>query len=243
MDNNNKNNTVFFIIAVILIISTFIFSRYMSNRQGKSGSSSDENTKESTASESMLDTVSKSEITRAIKNFGSASSKAGSELKITDKKYQAVIHTNYGDMRIDLYADKTPLTVLNFVSLAKSNFYNNTIFHRVIKGFMIQGGDPGGDGTGGPGYTFEDEPFEGNYDRGVLAMANRGPDTNGSQFFIMHQNYNLPKDYVIFGKLTEGFDVLDKIADVSVIAGPSGENSMPVDSIIVNSIEIIETSL
>jgi len=74
-------------------------------------------------------------------------------------------------------------------------------------------------------------------------MANRGPDTNGSQFFIMHQNYNLPKDYVIFGKLTEGFDVLDKIADVSVIAGPSGENSMPVDSIIVNSIEIIETSL
>lgn len=156
------------------------------------------------------------------------------------KKYQAVLHTTDGDIVIDLYADKTPITTSNFVALAKKNFYNNTIFHRVIKGFMIQGGDPKGNGTGGPGYTFNDEPFEGDYTRGTIAMANAGPNTNGSQFFIMHQDYALPKNYVIFGKVEQGLDVVDKIAESPVVMSDNGEPSKPVNPVVVKSVEILE---
>ena len=118
------------------------------------------------------------------------------------KTYTATLKTEKGDIVVALSADKTPITVNNFVTLAKKGFYNNTVFHRVISGFMIQGSEPKGDGSGGPGYRFDDEPFEGNYTRGTVAMANAGPNTNGSQFFIMHKNYDLPKNYVIFGKVT-----------------------------------------
>lgn len=154
--------------------------------------------------------------------------------------YQAVLKTTQGNITIDLNAKKTPITANNFVSLAKKNFYNNTIFHRVIKGFMIQGGDPKGDGTGGPGYKFNDEPFEGEYTKGTVAMANAGPNTNGSQFFIMHADYPLPKNYVIFGKVVEGLDVVDKIATAPVTASPTGEPSKPVTPTTVTSVEIIE---
>lgn len=157
-----------------------------------------------------------------------------------NKKYVAKLITTAGEMEIELNASKTPVTVNNFVSLAKNNFYNNTIFHRVIKDFMIQGGDPKGDGTGGPGYKFNDEPFEGEYGRGAVAMANSGPNTNGSQFFIMHANYPLPKKYVIFGKVTSGLDVLDKIAAAPVENNGMGENSKPLNPVRVNSVEILE---
>jgi len=156
------------------------------------------------------------------------------------KKYQALLNTSEGIITIDLFADKTPLTVNNFVTLSKKNFYNNTIFHRAINGFMIQGGDPKGDGTGGPGYTFNDEPFEGEYTAGTLAMANAGPNTNGSQFFIMHKETPLPKNYVIFGKVSEGMDVVDKIATAKVTMSAMGENSKPVTPVNIKSIEIIE---
>ncbi|PJC28937.1 peptidylprolyl isomerase, partial [Candidatus Shapirobacteria bacterium CG_4_9_14_0_2_um_filter_40_11] len=145
------------------------------------------------------------------------------------KKYTAVLNTSIGKITIELNAAKTPITVNNFVGLSKKNFYNNTVFHRVINGFMIQGGDPKGDGTGGPGYQFDDEPFEGEYTRGTVAMANAGPNTNGSQFFIMHAVYALSKNYVIFGKVTAGMEVVDKIATASVQASPTGEMSMPVN--------------
>jgi cyclophilin family peptidyl-prolyl cis-trans isomerase len=156
------------------------------------------------------------------------------------KKYTAVLNTSKGRIEIELFADKTPVTVNNFVSLARKNFYNGTIFHRVIKGFMIQGGDPNGDGTGGPGYQFNDEPFEGEYTRGTVAMANAGPNTNGSQFFIMHQDYDLPKDYVIFGRVTQGLEVVDTIAESETEMSPSGENSIPVEPTTVESIDILE---
>lgn len=103
---------------------------------------------------------------------------------------------------------------------------------------MIQGGDPNGTGTGGPGYTFDDEPFTGEYTRGTLAMANAGPDTNGSQFFIMHADVPLPKNYVIFGHVTKGMDVVDKIATAAT--KPEGEGSTPVNPTVVSTIEIIE---
>jgi len=158
----------------------------------------------------------------------------------TSKTYKAVLSTSEGDITISLYADKTPVTVNNFVSLSKKDFYNNLIFHRVIKNFMIQSGCPKGDGTGDPGYKFDDESFEGEYVRGTIAMANSGPNTNGSQFFIIHQDYNLPKNYVIFGKVIEGIDVVDKIAEAPVSQGAMGESSTPVSPVTIKSIEILE---
>lgn len=158
-----------------------------------------------------------------------------------NKQYQAILNTSAGEITIQLNARQTPVTVNNFVHLARTNFYDQTIFHRVLKGFMIQGGDPRGDGTGGPGYTFADEAFEGEYTRGTIAMANAGPNTNGSQFFIMHQDYPLPKNYVIFGKVTAGLDAVDKIAEAATKLNPgSGENSTPVSPVTVNSIQILE---
>lgn len=163
-------------------------------------------------------------------------------MEIDQKKtYRAIVHTTLGDITIALFADKMPITVNNFVSLARKNFYNDTVFHRAMKGFMIQGGDPKGDGTGGPGYRFADEPFEGEYTRGTVAMANAGPNTNGSQFFIMHQDYALSKDYVIFGKVASGLDVVDAIATSAVTRDSnSGENSKPVQPTVVTSITITE---
>jgi peptidylprolyl isomerase len=157
-----------------------------------------------------------------------------------NKSYQAVMHTTEGDITLVLNAKVTPVTVNNFVFLARKGFYNNTIFHRVIKDFMIQGGDPKGDGTGGPSYRFNDEPFQGEYTRGTIAMANAGPNTNGSQFFIMHKDYPLQKNYVIFGKVSEGLDVVDKIAEAPIEASAMGEPSKPVMPVTVKSIDIIE---
>ncbi len=155
-----------------------------------------------------------------------------------NKQYLALLKTSAGDITIALDALHTPLTVNNFVFLAGHHFYDHTIFHRVIKDFMIQGGDPKGDGTGGPGYKFADETFTGEYTRGTVAMANSGPDTNGSQFFIMHQDTALPKNYVIFGHVTAGLDVVDKIATAPVQMSPSGENSQPVNPVTVSSVMI-----
>lgn len=156
------------------------------------------------------------------------------------KSYAAILHTSAGDIEIALNIKDTPVTANNFIWLAKKNFYSNTIFHRVLKGFMIQGGDPTGDGSGGPGYQFADEKFTGDYTRGTVAMANAGPNTNGSQFFIMHADYPLPHNYVIFGQVIKGLAVVDKIAEAPVVAGPSGEVSKPVNPVKVNSVEIIE---
>jgi cyclophilin family peptidyl-prolyl cis-trans isomerase len=152
------------------------------------------------------------------------------------KKYSATIHTDKGDMAIELFADRVPKTVNNFVFLAREGFYDDTIFHRVIADFMTQGGDPTGTGRGGPGYRFDDE-FDPSlkHDRpGILSMANAGPGTNGSQFFITH----LPTPWLdgkhsIFGKLTEGMDVLLSI--------PPRDPSRPEYSgVKITSIEIVE---
>ena len=152
--------------------------------------------------------------------------------------YTAVLHTTEGDITIKLNDDQTPKTVENFVTLAKKDFYSDVIFHRIIKGFMIQGGDPTGTGSGGPGYKFDDEKFTGEYTRGTVAMANAGPNTNGSQFFIMHADMALPKAYTIFGHVTDGMDTVDKIAEAAVISG--GEGSSPVEPVKIVSVDISE---
>lgn len=154
--------------------------------------------------------------------------------------YTAILHTSKGDIMIKLRDDQTPKTVQNFVDLAQKEFYHDTVFHRVIENFMIQGGCPQGNGMGGPGYKFDDEPFDGEYTRGTVAMANSGPHTNGSQFFIMHKDNPLPKNYVIFGHVEEGMDVVDAIATSEVEMSFGGELSKPTEDIKLHSVEIIE---
>ena len=151
------------------------------------------------------------------------------------RKYSATIETSAGTMTADLFAAEAPQTVNNFVFLANDGFYNDVIFHRVIKGFMIQGGDPTGTGTGGPGYRFNDEPVNRKYLRGTLAMANAGKNTNGSQFFVMHADYPLPPNYTIFGKLTSGEDTLDSIA-----TAPTGAQDRPRDPVKIKGVTIAE---
>jgi peptidylprolyl isomerase/peptidyl-prolyl cis-trans isomerase B (cyclophilin B) len=125
---------------------------------------------------------------------------------------QARITTPKGDIVIQLFDETAPLTVSNFVFLTNLGYYDGLTFHRREEGFVIQGGDPSGDGTGGPGYVFQDELNDAYvYDRGIVAMANRGPNTNGSQFFIMLSDYPLPKNYTIFGRVIEGMDIVDQI--------------------------------
>ncbi len=131
----------------------------------------------------------------------------------------ATFDTSRGPIKIELFADKAPLTVANFVNLAKRGFYDGLNFHRVIADFMIQGGCPEGSGRGGPGYRFEDEANNGvRHDRGVLSMANAGPNTNGSQFFITHVATPwLDGKHTVFGKVIEGLDVVDSVAQGDVI--------------------------
>ena len=157
-----------------------------------------------------------------------------------NKKYTAVMKTNMGDISVEFFTNDAPLTVNNFINLSKDGYYNDVIFHRVINGFMIQGGDPSGTGHGEmgkyPGYKFEDELNNKQpYEKGILAMANAGPNTNGSQFFIMHVDYPLPYQYTIFGKVTEGLDVVDKIASVE-----TAEGDRPVEDVVIESVEIKE---
>ena len=158
----------------------------------------------------------------------------------TNSSYTAVIKTNLGDMTVEFFTDDAPITVNNFISLSKDGYYDNVIFHRVISGFMIQGGDPSGTGHGDygkyPGYKFEDElNNQRPYEKGILAMANAGPNTNGSQFFIMHVDYPLPYSYTIFGQVVDGFDVIDKIASVETDSADK-----PTTDVVISTVEITE---
>ncbi|HVL81671.1 MAG TPA: peptidylprolyl isomerase [Actinomycetota bacterium] len=131
------------------------------------------------------------------------------------KDYKATLHTSKGDITVELYAGDAPMTVENFVNLAREGFYDGTTFHRVIPGFMAQGGDPTGTGRGGPGYTFRDEFSSRRHDAaGVLSMANAGPNTNGSQFFITFgPTPHLDGKHTVFGKVVEGMDVVDSLSE------------------------------
>jgi cyclophilin family peptidyl-prolyl cis-trans isomerase len=160
----------------------------------------------------------------------------------------AVIETDKGQIEVALLPADSPKAVENFRLLAEHGYYNGLVFHRIVKGFMIQGGDPAGTGSGGQsawGGTFDDDIKPGStlyrrgYKRGVVAMANRGPDTNGSQFFIVHQDCDLPPRYVIFGEVTKGLDVLDALADTPTTLGADGEMSKPVVPPVIRRITIL----
>ncbi|MEK8127050.1 peptidylprolyl isomerase [Paenibacillus filicis] len=161
------------------------------------------------------------------------------------KTYKAAVTTSQGTFTIELYPKEAPKTVNNFVFLAKEGFYNDVTFHRIIQSFMIQTGDPKGNGTGGPGYKFEDElKTTRKYEPGTVAMANSGPNTNGSQFFICtgedSKNLNKTPNYTIFGKVTEGMDTIQKIAATPVEAGAEKVPSKPKEKIVIQSITITE---
>lgn len=156
----------------------------------------------------------------------------------TSASYTATIRTSKGDITAKLFADEAPNTVNNFVFLAREGFYDGVTFHRVVEGFVIQGGDPTGTGTGGPGYRFADELGSARshgYKMGTLAMANAGPDTNGSQFFVCHQDIGLPPNYAVFGKAIDGLDVVNDIATT-----PTGPGDKPVEDVLITTVEITE---
>jgi cyclophilin family peptidyl-prolyl cis-trans isomerase len=160
---------------------------------------------------------------------------------------RATIATEKGDIEVDLFSTDAPKAVQNFVDLAKKGFYDDVVFHRVIPGFVIQAGDgqygkkasldSGRVGTGGPGYKFEDEPVKGEYARGALAMANAGPNTNGSQFFICHQDLTgkLPKNYTLFGQVTKGLDVVD-----AIVNAPRNSRDLPNEPVAMTTVTIHE---
>jgi len=160
---------------------------------------------------------------------------------------RATITTELGDIELDLYTQAAPKAAQNFVDLANKGFYDDVIFHRVIPGFVAQAGDgqygkksrldAGRVGTGGPGYTFEDEPVHGDYGRGSVAMANSGPNTNGSQFFICQADLSgrLPKNYTIFGQVTKGMDVIDQIVNA-----PRNSRDLPNEPVSISSVSISE---
>ncbi len=214
------------ILALIIVLTgVFIFSIF-SGKDSK-------NIETGKITEGMLQSEDKNKKQENMKTLDPLTQKLDPE-----KKYYAIIKTDLGDIKIEINSKDTPITANNFIYLARQKFYDGVIFHRIVSGFMIQGGDPTGTGSGGPGYEFDDEPFKGNYDRGTIAMANAGPNTNGSQFFIMHKDYPLPPNYVIFGKVIQGMDIVDKIATAPTKS--SGEGSTPVNPVKMNIVEIIE---
>ncbi len=161
---------------------------------------------------------------------------------------RATIATEKGDIEIQLYTSDAPKATKNFIDLARKGYYDDVVFHRVIPGFVIQAGDgqhgkkaslnTGRVGSGGPGYTFEDEPIKGDYVRGALAMANAGPNTNGSQFFICHQDLTgkLPKSYTLFGQVTKGMEVVD-----AIVSAPRNAKDLPDDPVAITGVTVDET--
>jgi cyclophilin family peptidyl-prolyl cis-trans isomerase len=147
----------------------------------------------------------------------------------------ATIHTNHGAIEVELFDDDAPKTVENFTSLARKGFYDGVVFHRVIPDFMVQGGDPTGTGTGGPGYQFDDEQNDRSVVRGVLAMANSGPNTNGSQFFVVTADACpwLDGKHTVFGQVTSGMDVVDRISEL-----PRDSRDKPHDDVTMERVEV-----
>jgi peptidyl-prolyl cis-trans isomerase B (cyclophilin B) len=147
----------------------------------------------------------------------------------------AIIQTNHGPVHVELFPDDAPKTVDNFVKLVNDGFYDRVIFHRVIPDFMIQGGDPTGTGSGGPGYSFEDEFNDHKIERGALAMANAGPNTNGSQFFIVTTEAApwLDGKHTVFGRVTDGMEVVDTISEL-----PRDARDKPHDDVVIESVTL-----
>jgi cyclophilin family peptidyl-prolyl cis-trans isomerase len=168
-------------------------------------------------------------------NYGEAKPQFTAPEQVLDGPASARITTSCGDIDIDLLADEAPVTANNFAFLADRQFFDATIVHRVVPGFVVQMGDPTGTGTGGPGYRFADEldaARRHGYARGIVAMANAGPDTNGSQFFVCLDDVGLPPQYAVFGRVTSGMDVVDQIAEIPT------RDERPLQTVFVEKVEL-----
>ena len=186
--------------------------------------------------------IAAQKVDKARRSWKSTLSKPPKVAFTAGKTYFWNLETNKGKIKIKLMPEVAPMHVSSTIYLTRLGFYDDTIFHRVIPGFMAQGGDPTGTGRGGPGYKYDGE-FDASvkHDKpGMLSMANAGPNTNGSQFFIMHENYDLPPNYVIFGHVIEGQEVVDTIATAPTKSNSMGENSTPVNPVIIQTITITE---
>jgi len=230
----DSTNTFFGVVVILIILAALIYQFHWMPVYGPVNTASEESVVLSDEDASQT-----TESTQVVET--SPSSKVKEENLVEEEEsmidYKAVIKTNKGDITIDLFESKSPKTVENFVTLANKGFYDGLIFHRVIKDFMIQGGDPSGDGTGGPGYTFEDEINDELLVKGSLAMANAGPDTNGSQFFIVtaEETSWLDGKHTNFGKVIDGMDIVMDIEEVETEA-----NDKPNEDVVINQVEIIE---
>jgi len=162
----------------------------------------------------------------------------------SEKTYKAEIETNAGKIEVEFFPKDAPIAVNNFVCLARTGYFDGTPVHRIVKDFVVQGGDPTGTGRGGPGYRFADEPVTRDYLKGTLAMANAGPDTNGSQFFICTADLtgNLAKDYTIFGQVTSGMDIVDKLNIWPTQSLETGApKSSPIEPVIISKVTVSES--
>lgn len=235
MENNKKSFYLYLLVGVIIIL--VIASISFANKQGENGLN------ENSLSPNEILTIATS------------SEDLINNQKTNNNKMNSIItlKTNQGEIQFETYNSDAPNTVANFIKLANQGFYDGLSFHRVINGFMIQGGDPncspesskipatGPCGTGGPGYQFADElnpntpSYQAGYKKGVVAMANSGPNTNGSQFFIMLEDNRLPNDYTIFGKIIKGQDIVDKIGDVATDA-----NDRPTKQVVIEKVTVQE---
>ena len=233
--NSRGNITVIIaaiIVAFVIFLGGYLLLRKKSENPPEAPAQSEQNNNSSQPDNSQL-TVG------ALSPDNSQATSAAPAIK--NNMHMIALETNYGKIEFTTYDADAPKTVKNFIGLAQKGFYDNLTFHRVIKGFMIQGGDPNGNGSGGPGYQFEDElnpaaeSYKAGYKRGVVAMANAGPNTNGSQFFIMHQDYSLPNNYTIFGKVTKGQEVVDTIANAQTDA-----NDKPLTPVIIKKVTVSE---
>ncbi|MFA6253889.1 MAG: peptidylprolyl isomerase [Candidatus Paceibacterota bacterium] len=237
-----QNKTLISIILIVIVIGLIIVGWGATRSNGNSTL----DTLVASTSPDVLINVATSSVPQAGSNNGSTSSPQVNQ----NKKMQLItLETSLGQIQFTTYNQDAPNTVANFVKLAGQGFYNGLSFHRIIKGFMIQGGDPnctperskGPCGTGGPGYQFADElnpatpSYQAGYKTGVVAMANSGPNTNGSQFFIMLADNPLPNNYTIFGKVTKGQEIVNKIGNVKTDA-----NDHPIDQVLIKNVTISE---
>lgn len=244
MDISNSSHRLGFSLAIIIIIGVgsfyFLGSGVAEEGQPNVDGEITTNPADVTLPEEDNNLLEPNTATNGIGSFGEQNTMTNTEENIAKS---VVLTTSYGEIEIELFTEKAPKTVENFVRLAESGFYSDTKFHRVIKDFMIQGGDPFSKedsqmarwGTGGPGYQFEDEINDEKIVQGVLAMANSGPDTNGSQFFIVTAQSTpwLDGKHTAFGKVVRGMDVVEKIDNVS-----TGERDIPKEPVVIKSVTL-----
>lgn len=235
---SNRNLAISIIVIIVVAVGVWGIARVMnnSNTQTESQTQTTDQTPKTTTDQTTDKMEAKPEDTAQADNSGACKRNFDSNVLKTAKvdtanKFVTLDVTNFGQIKLQLYDKDAPKTVENFLRLVNSNYYSCITFHRVAKGFVIQAGDPTGTGSGGDsafGGTFADElnpstpSYKAGYVKGVLAMANRGPNTNSSQFFIMLADGNLPHSYTIFGKVASGLDVVDKIGKVDINPGQFG---------------------